>query len=53
MYRREARLRVVVGHEIYRRQRQRHHIDLAQLFHFETGGLVTSRRAQYTRTGRR
>jgi hypothetical protein len=42
-----------VGHEIQRRQRHRYHIDLAQLFHFETGGLVISRRARYTRTGRR
>ena len=32
-----GRPRVVVAREIQRRQRPRHHIDLAQLFHFETG----------------
>jgi hypothetical protein len=49
MYSRECRLRVVADHETQRRKRHRHHIDLAQLFHVETG-LVTSR---HSSTGRR
>jgi hypothetical protein len=37
MHSREYRLRAAMGHQIQRRQRPGHHIDLAQLFHFEMG----------------
>jgi len=38
MHSRKPRPRVIMGHEIQRRQRHRHHLDLAQLSHLETGG---------------
>ena len=37
---RECRPRFVAGHQIQRRQRHRHHIGLARLFHFETPGVA-------------